>query len=192
MILPTKVLVRDITNLTDARYFAAWGVDIVAYTGDPHADSFLPPHEMKEIIEWLEGPEHMIMFPGLTIDEDILEKVSLLDIAYLGVSKFIDTPADSSYGIYREIESSDEMTESCQGLIVKTMDIRKENVAHIKDLSGRYEVYIDGINTPDEVKYLLEQLPEAGLVVRGGKEEKTGVKVFDVLDDIYDVLLDYA
>ena len=42
-----KIIATDIVNLTDARYFAAWGVDGLAYSID--SDNALSPEKLKEI-----------------------------------------------------------------------------------------------------------------------------------------------
>ena len=42
-----KIIATDIANLTDARYFAAWGVDGLAYNVDPLSENSLSPAELN-------------------------------------------------------------------------------------------------------------------------------------------------
>jgi phosphoribosylanthranilate isomerase len=42
--------------------------------------------------------------------------------------------------------------------------------------------------TPENLPQILEALAPAGIVLRGGSEEKVGVKSFDELDEVFEVL----
>ena len=70
--LTRKVIATDITNLTDARYFAARGVDFLMFSFDQ-----LSIQDIVEIVEWVEGPKVLILFK-----EDSLR---LLDEAVLKI-----------------------------------------------------------------------------------------------------------
>ena len=53
--LSTNVFAGSITNLTDARYFAAWEVKWLGFQVTP-GDSFTDPaSEIKSISEWVDG-----------------------------------------------------------------------------------------------------------------------------------------
>ena len=41
MNLKTKVIAAEVSNLTDARYFAAWGVDYMSYSIDESIEGFI-------------------------------------------------------------------------------------------------------------------------------------------------------
>ena len=55
--LKAKIKISQITNLTDARYFAAWGVDFLGFDINPESEHFSSPSIVAEISEWVEGPE---------------------------------------------------------------------------------------------------------------------------------------
>jgi len=59
-VLARKVIVQNITNLTDARYFAAWGVDYLSFNMNAESEYYLPWEKISEIIEWVEGPGALI------------------------------------------------------------------------------------------------------------------------------------
>ncbi|MBP6828235.1 MAG: N-(5'-phosphoribosyl)anthranilate isomerase, partial [Saprospiraceae bacterium] len=46
-----------ITNLTDARYFAAKEVDFLGFNLEEGTEDYLDPIYMKAIREWVEGPQ---------------------------------------------------------------------------------------------------------------------------------------
>jgi len=63
-------------------------------------------------------------------------------------------------------------------------------VAKIKALAAQKKVFLD---IPFEAKHLaeiLENLDICGLILRGGEEEKTGIKSFEELDSIFEILQD--
>lgn len=69
--LKTKVIASDITNLTDARYFAARGVDYLLFKmEDVDIDT------ITSIKEWVSGPKILLHFTEATkdiIDESVLK-----------------------------------------------------------------------------------------------------------------------
>ena len=58
--LKRKIIAQNITNLTDARDFAAWGVDYLSYNIQADSPYALSLVDIKEIIEWVEGPKTLI------------------------------------------------------------------------------------------------------------------------------------
>ena len=63
--LGRKVIAVDVINLTDARYFAARGVDFLLFDLDHvHMDDLL------EIVEWVQGPQILIL-----VSEKSAEKI---------------------------------------------------------------------------------------------------------------------
>jgi len=71
--LTRRVIAADITNLTDARYFAARGVDYLMFNL-----SRLPLDKLLEIIEWVEGPSALLLVDDTSISlvEEAILKVN--------------------------------------------------------------------------------------------------------------------
>ena len=86
-----KIIATDIANLTDARYFAAWGVDGLAYNIDPSSPNSLSSAQLKEIADWVEGPTTIIKLDGLEVPELLNEVKSNIEIQNVIVGPFIDT-----------------------------------------------------------------------------------------------------
>ena len=55
--LKRKTIAINVTNLSDARYFAAYEVDNIAYVVAPGGSNL---GQIKEIIAWVEGPTALI------------------------------------------------------------------------------------------------------------------------------------
>lgn len=70
MMLTRKVIATNVTNLTDARYFAARGIDFILLDlGSINIDT------VAEIKEWIEGPQILLLVDHAalsTIDEAII------------------------------------------------------------------------------------------------------------------------
>lgn len=69
--LSRKVIATHVTNLTDARYFAARGVDYLLFDLDS-----ISLEKTIEIKEWVEGPEIMLLFSEQSLpllDEAIIK-----------------------------------------------------------------------------------------------------------------------
>jgi len=71
--LNRKVIATHVTNLTDARYFAARGVDYLLFDLDA-----ISLDKTIEIKEWVEGPEIMLLFS--------VQSLPLLDEAIIKLS----------------------------------------------------------------------------------------------------------
>jgi len=58
MPLKTFVKASSITNLSDARYFAALEVDWMSYDCNPSSQKYVEPNKLVEMKNWLSGPKH--------------------------------------------------------------------------------------------------------------------------------------
>jgi len=68
-VLNRKVIAQNIINLSDARYFAAWGVDYLSFNTIPDSDYFLELDKVQEIKDWVEGPLCLIETNALDFNE---------------------------------------------------------------------------------------------------------------------------
>ena len=89
-----RIIATDVANLTDARYFAAWGVEAMAYNIDPNSENSLSPTQLKEIVDWVEGPKSMIKMEGLEIPEsldEVTDSVEYSEYHRRAVYRYFDT-----------------------------------------------------------------------------------------------------
>jgi phosphoribosylanthranilate isomerase len=64
MALKTKVLVENITNLSEARYCASMGVHFLSFPAQ-----YVDPKMYKDITGWIQGPEMAIEFSAAINNE---------------------------------------------------------------------------------------------------------------------------
>lgn len=184
--LKTQIIVTDLNNLTDARYFAAWGVDYMAFNCNPGEDTYVEALALKEIKEWVEGPHFLGMFNGLSPASDIEEQVEMLKLDGLILGQF--TPRESIDKIDAAHLFVEQKSPDASAMIDKNtiLAIDKKSSRNYFD-SGCF-LNISDLDL-ETVKSVLEH-SYCGLVLRGGDEEKVGFKSYDFLDEVFELLMD--
>lgn len=205
--LKTRVKASQITNLTDARYFAAREVEWLGFNLDAGTENFVHPLTVKSIQEWVEGPKIVGEF-GLQDKNEILQTIELLKLDGIQTGMFSDTAPFVEKGIpvIKEIviEQGLDYAELTKRLEsdVRSADIFLLNYSKnklpwslvsldsnaLKDLCRRFKILLGIDFTPIELEDILNSLPIYGLNLKGGEEEKVGFKSFDELDEIFDML----
>ena len=193
--LKIKVKANAITNLTDARYFAAREVDWLGFCFDETSESHITPQAMFAMKEWVDGVKFIGEFRDTKV-ANILDHVEKLGLDAVQVDELIgiDVLIElSDVLIFKEINI---MADSDRDFVANLMEQFAPYCAHfifiienempdwIEEYSENYSVWIDG-NIP------IEQVIDStfqGICLKGGVEEKVGFKSFDELDEILDLL----
>ena len=214
--LATQVIATGITHLTDARYFAAWEVDYLAFplTG-PDAIDWTTLNAMRE---WITGPELIVEIDGGFAAGGLLSNLRDNDIHRVltphtapassqkiltegGMELFVRVPV-AGY------QSTDDIAELLVDQVLATaiildfdgggitwQDLRAGHPFGLEDLqrllAGRsiyLEIGLDG-NNP---KSVASEYPIKGFAVRGSSEEKVGYKSYDDLDPLFEGLEDFG
>ena len=177
--LNRKVIAQNITNLTDARYFAAWGVDYLSFNNIPDSEYHINNEKIAEIKEWVEGPKCLIETQSLDMDEvgdgfilsNIFSSLPIVKESFFRI-EFEDIIKGLPGGKYISPINSSQLDS-----FVK---LNKEELLGL-------DLYFDisNIGFSD-----LEPIKDYGIVIQGGEEEKVGVKSFEALDELYEILMD--
>ena len=207
-----KIKASSINNLTDARYFAAWNVAFLGFSLDHSKSTYISPKDVKEIKDWLVGPQFVGEF-GLVKDADeILTAVEMLQLEAVQLSHFTSPsilPYNRSFKVIKEwvvqdlnnweaIESAFEEQESdvdfyFLNFTTNNIDwsmIYQHKVAfdRLCALCQEYAIILSIDCPASELPKLIEKVAPHALSLSGGEEEQVGVKSFEDLDEIYDVL----
>lgn len=200
----------SVANLSDARYFAAREVAWVGFCLDPFGDHYLPPAKVKEMAQWLEGPRIFASF-GAQSPTEIMDAVAQLGLEAVSLGLFHDRAALlqlSPVPVFVEIVAENagslsEISQRCaeleglaEGFII---DFSKNAVpweklleqhtwGSLQVLCQQYPIWIAADVSPQQVPHLINGLSPKGIVLRGGEEEKVGVKSFEELDEVFDAL----
>jgi len=212
--LATKVLAHGITHLTDARYFAAWEVDYLAFPLGNNTTPSIDWAYFEALREWVEGP---VMVADLgAIDEPESWTPHLAEHRLNHALVHHPAPADTANiftqaGItlllYLPIEgyhSIDDLEEALQvgadaGAMV--LDFEQGGIT-LADLEAGHPFGLPALgNLLQQYPCLLQidlgdvaplALKEThgllGYAVRGSSEEKVGYKSFDDLDVLFEGL----
>lgn len=207
--LTTKVKAGQITNLTDARYFAAMGVDWLGFSLDPAATNHVQPKQMQEMTAWLEGPAIVGEFT-MASPQTIRESFEILNLDFIQLGHFhqIDTAKElSGIPTIKEfiIENTDELNSLTSILTpflpyVSTLiiDLSKNNLSieneasmmkYLKQICKIYPILLKLNSGAASIGKTIEYIRPMGIEVVGGEEEAVGVKSFDELDELFEVLM---
>jgi len=205
--LKTRIKASQVTNLTDARYFAAREVEWLGFNLDAGTENFIHPQNIKAIKEWLEGPKIVGEF-GMQDSSEIVAAVKFLDLDIVQVGMYAETGSlalndvtiikeiviekDTDYYDLRSNLESDSANVDIFLLNYSKNNLSWSSVASkqnaLKELCNRFKIILSIDFEPDQLLVILETVQIHGLELKGGAEDKVGYKSFDELDDILDAL----
>lgn len=201
MALKTFVKVGNITNLSDARYCAGMGVDLLGFCFDKGSDQFIEPEAYKEIAGWLSGPKFVGEFETSSGDEilDIKQQLNL-DYIQLDNIELANNLSNSQNVIYHlKLSSSDlgsaksnfeQLNDNIKYVLVELDGSSSELEKEIEKLAGIYPI-LKGYNLlANTVTSETSQNKFAGISLKGSQELKPGFKDYDELADILEALED--
>ena len=210
--LKTNIKASSISNLTDARYYAAWHVNWLGFDLRSTADNALSLAEVKAIKEWIEGPT-IVGEMDLFDFERAKEIIDFLELEAIQVGMF--TPVEQlqslqSYTIVKEVIIEPSMTFSDLETHLSTyfevtdyflIDFEKNGISwptlkeetlftikELQDICQRQQILISIGGTAADIVEILDILQPQGLSIKGGEEEKVGFKSFDEVDEIFERL----
>ena len=204
MSLKTFVKVSGVNNLSDARYCAGMGVDVLGFNLDNLSGEHISPEKFIAIKEWVSGVSFAAEFslsPAQAIETqlqnypafDFLQVENPNDISELthlhipvillvDVSKF-----DSAENVAKLME---EHAGSVRYFMLELgrNDTSTVSFEEMLALTEKYPVILGyGIDT-ENVSTLIEQTSIAGIALQGGDEIRPGYKHFDELADILEAV----
>lgn len=209
--LATKVLASGITHLTDARYFAAWEVDYLAFPlGGTDGLSW---EYLNALREWVEGPHIVAELPadadGAAWAESLkAQNISLALIPYTAPAavplheKEIDLIVSIPVEGYQSVEDvAEALSEVPPGTQLVLLNFEQGGITW-QDLAAGHPFGLYALEAllatrpcllqidlgKQDPQALKESHPLAGFAVRGSSEEKVGYKSFDDLDDLFEGL----
>jgi len=176
--LKTTVKVGEISNLSDARYCAGMGVEMLGFLLD--TDEAISVTDIREITDWIEGCTYVAEFKSSSLEE-IEQKIQDFPFDYIQIQDKSILPHLQKKGmkviLECEVKDIEEEIDVAYVLIKGTLS---------DDFSIKYPVLLGG----DINKEQLEHIVDAGVGINllGSKEIRPGYKDFDELADILEGL----
>ncbi|OIN61109.1 N-(5'-phosphoribosyl)anthranilate isomerase [Arsenicibacter rosenii] len=203
MALKTIVKISNVTNLSDARYCAGMGVDMLGFSMDEQSPEYVDPKKLAEIRSWVAG----VQIVGETTSTDLTQLEQLLELYQpdiLQINESALLPYVSSFGkpVILSLDLSLLSLEQLDALATTplagadfvllesraALHLDADLSAQINQLAARHPVLLGTGFSADSINGLLSTLPVQGIALQGGDEERPGNKEFGALMDILEVL----
>ncbi len=207
IMLKLDVFAGTIANLTDARYFAAREAKWLGFNMDKMNPSAVSEMEVNAIKEWLDGVEIVGEF-GDVSNEDLMGTVERIGFDAVLAGPFTSREAIEGLNIpvFKEIVVEPAMSENDLSNLLEdfegavayyVLDFDKNKVVpgssnisleFLKELGEQYKLIVSFPWETYAIESAVQDASWAGILMRGGEEEKVGFKSFDDLDEILDFL----
>lgn len=182
-----KIKAGNISNLTDARYFAAYGVEWMGFNFKKNDTQALQLEDAKTIKNWIVGPTIVAEFDKFNPDY-IFEITNQLQTNWiqLPINEYInDHPKDYNV-IYRcDFANIKSISEGSNNMFLSEVHNHNEVEAILKLNSN----YIFKIVAKFEIqRKIIEKTNLTAIEIEGSEEEKVGLKSFDAINTLFDWL----
>ncbi|MEP1095776.1 MAG: hypothetical protein ABJG78_11745 [Cyclobacteriaceae bacterium] len=198
MSLKTFVKISNVSSLSDARYCAGMGVDILGFNIDPTSSAQIDPSDYKEITDWVAGVEFAGEFDLASADEikstmkdypihyvqvtnlDVVEAVGLL-----GVPIIFKAQVDSDEDLSRLSTTLSYLDELASIVIVKSENPAMEEKLDeaITFYNGNVKLVMGYQVRPSDS---IHKFP--GVEMEATREEKPGFKDYGEIMDVLEAL----
>jgi phosphoribosylanthranilate isomerase len=196
--LKTFVKISNVTNLSDARYCAGMGVDMLGFVMDNDSEEYVSPEKLKEIKSWLVGVQ-IIGETNSSDFEEVKAMVESYEVDFIQISdaslmanlKSVEKPivlkldSDSAY-LNQNLE---RYAQESEFVLLEGDDLNDVLLYELKELTQKYEIVLGvGVNQ-DNLDGILENLPNLkGIALKGSEEIRPGYKNYDELMEILEAL----
>lgn len=188
MPLKTIVKVSHISNLSDARYCAGMGVEMLGFRVIPGAEHYMPQQVFQDIRGWISGPKIIAELYGISNPEQIVSAVQtyapdcfeLTFDEYKTFKKMLSLPCIVYFNLAKEMTSLHLDTNVSYLLLDEGTSCADISITNIPVL-----IKINALRN------LNEKLTEGcfkGFVLEGPKELRPGVTNYDQLGTILESL----
>jgi phosphoribosylanthranilate isomerase len=194
MALSTIVKMSSINNLSDARYCAGMGVDLMGFCIDSTKSNYLTPLQFKEITGWIAGVKAVAEIETIPLKE-VKEKLKDYKFDYIEVStkEALENLADLGKHFIFKVDNINQLASipehsDIHYYLIKGHDLDAAALKILKEFSKKHSVLLGFGISKKNVKDLLSKTHIKGIELKGGSEISPGLKDFDDLADILEIL----
>lgn len=208
MALKTLVKISNVTNLSDARYCAGMGVDMLGFSMDTDSPDYVDPKKFGEIRGWVAGVQ--IVGETSSTDPEIIEELiatyqpDLLQVDEAALLPYLSTLANTANDLrfilrvdvaqltFDQLDTTlqtgaanaDYVLLESKGPMRLDEDVKEL----LKRQASRYPILLGTGISVGNVHQLLDDLSVKGIALSGGAEEQPGNKEFGELMDILEAI----
>lgn len=203
--LTRTVKISNVTNLSDARYCAGMGVEMLGFSIDEDSPNYISPKKFDDICSWLAGV-NLVAETAQTNPENIINALSQyavhsVQVESSGLLNYLHSELNLPL-ILRVSVDTYEANEISSILSRYEGDVshfllESDNNAKLSDewiqvlgsLANEYPILV-GFGLEDEysVTALTNLFPTIGIALRGSEELRPGYKDFGSMMDILEAL----
>lgn len=200
--LKLKVKVSEVNNLSDARYCAGMGVDMIGFHLDTDHPRFIELSSVQEIVNWVHGIKVVGEFSVINID-NINYLAEELNLDYVQLPATVSAEELSRLNrpaiVRIDLRNGQEQTVSqllgTLGAFVAFFLLESDEVdsietvdVNLKRWASQYPVILGIGIEKEKLSFIEEYISPAAIALKGGDEIKPGLKNFDELAEILEEL----
>lgn len=185
MALRTFVKVGNITNLSDARYCAGMGADLLGFRVIAGQESHITPKQYQEIRGWVTGPQIVAELYGMTdagsltgIQEDYRP-----DLVELGLSELSILSEEPPLPYILALAPGEQVPAGNNPAYI----LLTSGDPAVQQLATSYAVLV-AVQQTSVAQSLLEGGSIKGLALQGGQEDRPGLREYNELGEILEML----
>lgn len=190
MALKTLVKVGNISNLSDARYCAGMGVDMLGYSVTEGSKTYISTRLYEEIKGWIAGPASVAELYGISGPERLEAAIGQYrpDYLELHVDQLPIIDPGISLPLIVSVDGLGDLEEvrSCRARI-GYVQVNESQPQIALEASPDFEVLIL-LQSAIRLQTLLTTLPLRGVSLIGGPEARPGYKDYGDLAEILEKL----
>ena len=193
--LKTLVKLSQVTNLSDARYAAGMGVQMVGFNINPESDLYTDPEKFKEISGWISGVTLVGEFEGAVFSYNAgydFEYIQISDPQFVGPIKVLKKKIIFQIDLDKLDNAAAEkmmaeLNDKVEYFLLTKSDERL-NVSKIKSWARSFPIILGFGLQEDTIEKVLQEYKVKGISLVGGEEKVTGFKDYDHLSAILEKL----
>ncbi len=183
-----KIFASEIASLTDARYFSAIGAE---WLGHFPEKTGLSDTDFASIKTWVTGPEWVL---EQMEEEGAEEKMNALELSLykLSTPKLSTKAHFVEYTLEQWLKMNLDIELHPRYWVVSIDEMPTEyELIRLKRTAGLHAILLKMPRlTQDQIIHIIQKSQPYGVVLCGSKEDKTGYKSFDRINDIIDKMQD--
>lgn len=185
MALRTFVKVGSITNLSDARYCAGMGADLLGFRAVPGHDNHITPKQFQEIRGWVTGPQIVAEVYGLSDSAtwSSIQEEYRPDMVELGLSELAILSHEPSLPYILALAPGEQVPADRHPTYV----LLDSDDPALLQLATKYPVLVT-VQQTSLVQPLLDGGGIRGLALQGGQEDRPGMREYNELGEILEML----
>lgn len=200
--LTIPVILNSVNNLSDARYAAGMGVDMMGFEVEPGAERYVSPELFKAITSWLSGIQTVVEVTVLTPELfSTIQEQYQPDLIQFEKIEGVNAEALSSYACIQKINfEKGKEKKSLEDIENQLITNYSYILFELNDWSD-WRLHTDFLSKLNEENSILwglpiekedvatiQELELTGISLKGGDEQRPGWKDLDQLIDILEAL----